>query len=103
MTDRYDGKPFLRLLDSYVLDAIGFLDAGGEAAARDAEAAVRDTYGLSGGWREMVASEMKFPDGMPGALREMWTSGRKRFIETEGHEPDPGEFVRTFVDTNFAR
>jgi len=32
VTKRYAGKPFLRLLDSYVLDAIGHLDADSAAA-----------------------------------------------------------------------
>lgn len=103
MTDRYEGKPFLLLLDSYVLDAIGYLDAGDEATLAKVEDEVRATYGLSGTWREIVEEQMKFPDGMAEAIREVWVSGRERFAAERGHEPDPGEFVRTFVDTNFPR
>ncbi|HWK35796.1 hypothetical protein [Sphingomonas sp.] len=103
MSDRYDGKPFLLLLDSYVLDAIGHLDPMAEPARRDAAANVQQTFGVSGSWREMVAAEMKFPADMPGALREMWASGRPRFVAAHGREPDPAEFVRIFVDTNFPR
>ena len=31
MSDRYEGKPFIRLVDCYVLDAIGHLDDAQEA------------------------------------------------------------------------
>ena len=44
---------------------------------------------------------MKFPEGMPGAIRELWVKGRVKFLVAQGHEPDPAEFVMTFVDTNF--
>ena len=91
MTDRYAGKPFLKLLDSYVLESIGHLDPADDAALTASD----------GPWRSVVAREMQFPQGMAGAIREMWDKGRVRFMESQGHEPDPGEFTRTFVDTKF--
>ena len=90
MSVRYEGKPFLKMVDSYVLDAIGELDAD-SAAELDA----------SGDWRATVAGEMQFPDGMAGAIREVWDKGRAKFRAAQGYDPDPREFARTFVDTNF--
>jgi hypothetical protein len=102
VTDRYAGRPFLKLVDCYVLDAIGHLDAASNAQLVAMEPSLRETYGATGGWREIVTSQMKFPEGMAGAVREVWEKGRTRFIAAQGHEPDPHEFTRTFVDTKFA-
>lgn len=101
MTDIYEGKPFLKLLDAYVLDAIGALDADSDAALTAMEPKFRELFGGTGDWRAMVAERMQFPDGMAGAINEVWTKGRVKFIAAQGHEPDPIEFMRSFVDTNF--
>ncbi|MFL9842450.1 hypothetical protein ABS767_15880 [Sphingomonas sp. ST-64] len=101
MSDIYAGKPFLRLLDSYVLDAIGELDAESDAKLTSMEPKFRELFGTTGDWRSMVEQRMRFPDGMAGAINEVWTKGRTKFITANGHEPDPVEFTRTFVDTHF--
>lgn len=101
MSDRYAGKPFLKLLESYVLDAIGHLDPMAEASLRTLEPHYRGMFGGTGGWREIVAARMQFPAGMPGAIREVWQSGAVKFREANGREPDPVEFTRIFVDTKF--
>lgn len=94
MSDRYTGKPFLKLLDCYVLDAIGHLNAKSDAKLR-ALAPPR------GDWRAIVEEQMQFPKGTAGAIREVWEKGKPRFVEAHGHDPDPGEFTTVFVDTNF--
>ena len=102
MTERYAGKPFLRMLDCYVLDAIGALHPDEQARLAEMAPMLQETFGNSD-WREVVAKEMQFPDGMAGAIREVWTKGRTRFIEAQGQEPDPLEFTQSFVDTKFPR
>ena len=101
MNDIYQGKPFLRLLDAYVLDAIGELDADSDAALTRQEPSFRAMFGATGDWRAIVVQRMQFPDGMAGAINEVWTKGRAKFVAAQGHEPDPVEFMRSFVDTNF--
>lgn len=101
MSDRYAGKPFLRLLESYVLDAIGHLDPTSEAALTASEPEFRKTFVATGNWREIVVARMQFPEGIQGAIREVWEAGRVRFKEANGSEPDPVEFTRIFVDTKF--
>lgn len=101
MTDRYQGKPFLRLLDAYVLDAIGHLDAATQEGLVAAEPELRQSYGLQGGWRDIVVARMNFPEGMAGAICEVWEKGRVRFVAANGHEPDPSAFARTFIDSKF--
>ncbi|AKM09192.1 hypothetical protein [Croceicoccus naphthovorans] len=101
MSDRYAGKPFLRLVDSYVLDAIGALDTANRDWLTAMEPNLRHTYGRDGAWQDIVAAEMRFPDGMAGSIREVWDKGRVRFLQTSGEAPDPVAFTHQFVDTNF--
>ena len=101
MSDRYEGKPFLRLLDSYVLAVIGHLDEANEEWLVAAEPHFRATFGEQGSWREIVASRMQFPQGMDAAIAETWDKGRQKFCEQAGEEPDPVQFTHMFVDTNF--
>jgi hypothetical protein len=100
---RYEGKPFLRLLDSYVLDAIGHLGTESAATLTRLEPKFHQAFKATGDWRTIVETVMQFPAGMPGAIREVWDKGRERFVEENGHIPDPVEFTHIFVDTNFPR
>jgi hypothetical protein len=101
VTERYSGKPFLKLLDSYVLAAIGKLDAGTDAALTSQEPKFREAFGVTGSWRAIVEDSMKFPPGMEGAVREVWGKGKAKFFAVNGYDPDPVEFATIFVDTNF--
>lgn len=98
---RYDGKPFLRLLDCYVMDAIGALDPGDDAALKAAEPAYRKSWGVQGDWRQIVEARMNFPAGMKGAIRELWEKGRPRFRAANGYEPNPWDFTIHFIDSKF--
>lgn len=101
MSDRYEGKPFLRLVDSYVLDAIGALDDANQDWLKAMEPNLRHTYRMNGTWQEIVAEQMKFPDGLPATIREIWEKGSLKFRELSDEEPDPVQFTHEFVDKNF--
>ena len=101
MSNRYAGKPFLELLDAYVFDAIGHLDAARDAELTAREAEFRKLFGGIGDWRAQVVQRMQFPDGMAGAVREVWEKGAAKFAVAQGYQPEPQEFVRSFVDKNF--
>lgn len=101
MSDRYIGKPFLRLLDSYVLDVIGALDDANARWLVAAEPNFRHEFGGTGGWRDVVRQRMQFPVGIDAAIRETWEKGRVRYREGTGEDADPIAFAQTFIDTNF--
>lgn len=101
MSDRYDGKPFLRLLDSYVLSAIGQLDEANATWLVEAEPYFRATFGVEGTWQEIVGQRMRFPDGMDATILEVWEKGSHKFVEMTGNQPDPVQFTYEFVDKNF--
>jgi len=101
MSDRYTGKPFLELVDAYVLDAIGHLHPDNDAALTAREPEFREMFGIDASWREIVVERMGFPAGMAGALRELWIKGRESFVAKYQSEPVPREFAQGFIDTNF--
>lgn len=101
MSDRYQGKPFLKLLDSYVLSAIGQLDAPTEAWLTENHAYFESIFGVKGNWREIVEQRMQFPEGTSAAILETWEKGAVKYREHTGEDPHPVNFTHTFVDTNF--
>ena len=102
MSDRYAGKPFLKLLDCYVLEAIGALDEKSQAMMVAMEPKLQEIYQRPGTWLEIVEAEMQFPETMPDEIHRIWEKGRPAFVAAHRSEPDPLIFTWTFVDTNFA-
>jgi hypothetical protein len=97
---RYDGKPFLRLLDCYVLHAIGHLGSGQLESLRQMEPKLTQVYGQTGSWTEIVAAQMNFPPTLPDRIKDIWEAGKAR-AEQQGLMVEADEFARQFVDTNF--
>ena len=70
--ERYAGKPFLRLLECYVLRAIGQLTAGEESSLVNMSPKLRETYKVDGSWFEIVASVMELPESLPSQINAIW-------------------------------
>jgi hypothetical protein len=98
--DRYAGRPFLRLLECFVLDAIGQLDDRQRDTLRQIEPKLRETYGREGTWARIIAGEMDFPEALSSEIRTVW--GKNLAIaRKQGLQVDPNEFAMAFVDQNF--
>jgi hypothetical protein len=102
LTDtRYDGKPLLRLLELYVLHAIGELPAAEEATLNAMAPKLRALYGGAGPWYEAVAASVHLSDDMPDTIRGMWQKNSD--IARANHVTlTPQKFAEMFVDDNFA-
>jgi hypothetical protein len=98
---RYDGKPFLRLLDCYVLSSIGHLDEKQENTLSLMAPKLSQALGFKGSWFEMVAAQMEFSSDLPVKILKIWEAGQARAKE-HGVSVDPEEFARQFVDKNFS-
>jgi hypothetical protein len=79
MTDRYEGKPFLRLLDCYVLDAIGHLDEQQKQSLHAMEPKFSAVYNTTGSWQDIVAAQMNFPPELPSEIRRIWENGSAKW------------------------
>ena len=97
---RYDGKPFLRLLDCYVLKSIGELDARQENSLKAMEPKLASVYGHEGSWFDIVANQMDFPSSLPDQIKAIWDAGKAKAAQ-QGVGVNPQEFTLQFVDTNF--
>lgn len=98
--DRYSGKPFLRLLECYVLNAIHQLDGHQSLALQRMEPKLSEVYLMNGTWLEIVSVQMGFPESLPSQIRSIWEKYLTRAKE-QGIAVDPNEFAIEFVDQNF--
>lgn len=98
--ERYEGKPFLRLLECYVLSAIDQLDERQQDALRLMEPKLHSVYATGGTWQDVVRVQMDFPDSLPKKIYEIWEKNLAK--SHENRTPvDPNEFAITFVNQNF--
>ena len=98
---RYEGKPLLRLLDAYVLWAIGALPEEQEAVFQQMTPKLRQTWNRAGEeWHAVVASEMHFPPTMPTLIREAWEKNQAIAAANKVTLPATS-FAYMFVDANF--
>jgi hypothetical protein len=93
------GKPLLRLLECYVLHAIGELASTDEAKLRAIEPDLARIYARSGSWIEIIASTMDLPSNLPDTILTMWR--RNQIVARERGVPlTPQRFAEMFLDQN---
>jgi len=97
--DRYAGKPFLRLIDCFVLKCIGELDASQESLLQQMAPKFQETFGISGTWDEIVSTQMNFPPEIETAIRNLWDKNQVIAMEN-GVTLTPKQFVEMFVRDN---
>jgi hypothetical protein len=103
MTDgsRYDGQPLLRLLELYVLWAVGELPQAEQNTLKIMAPKLQSIYGGGGDWQDAIAAAMHMPAEMPEAVRDMWIRNLE-IARANGVTLHPQEFAEMFVDENFA-
>ncbi|WMW80074.1 hypothetical protein RF679_15680 [Undibacterium cyanobacteriorum] len=97
--DRYAGKPFLKLVDSFVLKAIGELDPSQEALLVQMTPRFQEAYACSGSWEEIVISQLQFPPNIRESVQSMWTKNQA-IAKQNGVTLAPMQFVEMFVANN---
>lgn len=94
---RYDGKPFLKLADSFFLDVIGELDESQTLILSRMNEKLGALYNIEGGWREVVRSQLDLSDEFISRFKSDWISFRDS-AQSKGAPADPYVFVAKFVD-----
>ncbi|RYE40360.1 MAG: hypothetical protein EOP24_41130 [Hyphomicrobiales bacterium] len=97
---RYQDKPFLRFLDSYVLDVIDQLSDDQRRGLEELRPMLARSLGLDGSWQELVSAAMQFPESMPESIRRIW-SGYLDAARAAQNPVDPNAFVAAFIGSNF--
>ncbi len=99
VVDRYEGKPFLKLVDAFVLDSIGELDSTQDQLLHELTPKFQETFKTDGDWREIVIAQLRFPPDIGNSILELWTKNRE-IAKQHGKELSPLEFVEMFVAQN---
>jgi len=94
---RYAGKPLLRLLECYVLHAIGALRTIEQSRLEAVTPGLRRAYNRQGSWLEIVAAEMELPPALPQAIRDAWQRNQS-LAARQSLALDPQAFAEAFVD-----
>lgn len=97
---RYEGKPFLRVLELYIMWCADQLPPGEVGRVDELTPYLQNAFNRTGPWHQIVAKEMQFPDDLPQRVRDRW----KEFVEhaeKAGQTPSPELFAQAFVDQNF--
>jgi hypothetical protein len=97
---RYDRKPLLRLLELYVLWAIGELSQKSEDDLKAMAPKLQSLFGGDGQWHDAMARSMHMPEEMPAAIRDMWVRNLEIARVNDVTLP-PQKFAEMFVDENF--
>ena len=100
--DRYKDKPLLRLLELYVLDAIGKLEEKDRALLEQMTPKLCETFGTKGTWKQAIAKGMEFPSHMPSLIAENWEKNLK-LAKEQKLQLNPQEYAMQFVDNNLTQ
>jgi hypothetical protein len=96
---RYEGKPLLRLIGLYVIDAAGALTPEQERNLDAMAPKLCQIYGTTGDWRGAISKAMAFPETMPNSIREIWRRNQE-IAKQNGASLTAEAFAVMFVDAN---
>ena len=98
---RYDGKPLLRVLDLYVLWAIGELPPDQEDNLNWMAPKLQARFGGGGQWHEAVERAVRMEPDTPQQIQGMWARNLE-IARANGLTLTPEEFAMMVVDSNFS-
>jgi hypothetical protein len=97
--NRYEGKPFLKFVDSFILKAIGELDPEMEAKLIAVTPKLQETFGCGGSWEDIVMEQLDFDTEVRDEIRALWQANQE-LAKQAGGELAPMQFVTVFVADN---
>jgi hypothetical protein len=97
---RYDRKPLLRLIELYVLKAIGELSQNREDNLNAMAPKLQATFGGGGRWHEAVERAVGMEAEATQDIRDMWARNQE-VARAHGLTLTPEEFAMMVADENF--
>ena len=97
--NRYAGKPFLKLVDSFVLKCIDQLDPSQESLLVQMTPKLREVYSSGGTWEEIVVVQLRFPPNIRETVQALWEKNQD-IANQSGATLTPMQFVEMFVANN---
>ena len=96
----YDGKPLLRLLELYILNAIDELPVPEQEALDRLAPKLQAVYGGSGSWQAALEAAVRMPADMPQFIRDMWAKNLEIAQANNVPALSAQKFAELFVDEN---
>jgi len=96
---RYKNKPFLRLLECYVLFAIDELSSFDQLGLTQMEPKLQELYQIQGEWFDIIEAVMELPPNTAEQILVLWERNIE-IAEINGRTLIPQEFAEMIVDQN---
>jgi hypothetical protein len=93
-------KNTVRLLELYVLWAIGELGPKERTVLDKVTPELQSSYKRTGPWHDILAAELGFTPGLAAEVRQIWQANSKATVA--GKRITPREFAQMFVAENFS-
>lgn len=98
MSGRYVGRPWTRVLDAFVLDAIGQLDEQTATGLQAMAPKLRATFGMStGSWQDVVRAQMDIDAGFEQWIRDSYAQ-QLTFDDERGQPHDAVAWAHAVSD-----
>jgi hypothetical protein len=97
--NRYEGKPFLKFVDSFILKVIGELDPVMEGKLEAATPKLQQAFSSDGTWEDIVMGQLDFGPEVRDEIRTLWAANQE-LAKQAGGELTPMQFVTVFVADN---
>lgn len=98
--DRYQGKPLLRLLELYILNALNELPPPEQETLNRLAPKLQALYGGKGHWHEAIEAAVRMPADMPQVIRDMWAKNLEIARANNVPALSAQKFAEMFVDEN---
>jgi len=96
----YEGKPLLRLLELYVLKALGELPVPEQETLNRMAPKLQAVYGGNGTWHGALEAAVHMPADMPQVIRDMWDKNLEIARTNNIPALSAQKFAELFVDEN---
>jgi len=97
MNDRYKGKPFLLLLEKYILLVIGELKVSDRESLEKMTPKLQRTFNQAGSWSEIVSTQLRLSPEDRDSIARNWKHNKQR-ANSKIKSVDPEEFARFLAD-----
>jgi hypothetical protein len=97
---RYDRKPLLKLVELYVLKAIGELSQKEEDTLNAMAPKLQRLYGGGGQWHEAIERAVLMAADTPQQIQGMWARNLE-IARANGLTLTPQQFAEMIADSNF--
>lgn len=97
----YEGRPLLKLVECFVLKAIGHLEPGTEATLQRMTPKLQQIYSKTGSWDDVIKDILAWPADIEAQIRTAWEAERMSCSEA-GHDLSAAEFTVSYVDRLFS-